>query len=155
MESGNKGHRMANSRVMKTYIFKWTKIVFHLLGMSILSRCILYSSRGAKMSWDFSLLVRNLSEKQEQWGEFTLHWQEGQLLQQQISTAFHRGRNNDWIVKGMWIRCLMCSVYRLSSQNIHVLDAKLDCALLAVKITKLTCAVNCSQAERNVYKKHE
>ena len=62
-------------------------------------------------------------------------------------------RNNDWLVKGMWIRCFMCSAHRLSSQNIHVLSAKLDCALLAVKTITLPCAVNCSQAQRNVYKK--
>jgi hypothetical protein len=37
-----------------------------------------------------SVLVRNLSEKQEKWGEFTLQQVEDQTLQQQIYTAFHR-----------------------------------------------------------------
>ena len=64
--------------------------------------------------------------------------------------------NNDWLVKGMCIRCFMCSAHTIS-QNVQVLcvSAKLDCGLFAVKTTTLTCAVNWSQAERNVYKKRE
>jgi hypothetical protein len=61
--------------------------------------------------------------------------------------------NNDWLVTGMCIRHFTCSAHALSSQNIQVLSAKLDCALPAVKTTTLSCAVNCSQAVRNVYRK--
>jgi hypothetical protein len=35
--------------------------------------------------------MRNFSVKQEQWGEITFQQEEGQPLQQQIYTAFHRG----------------------------------------------------------------
>jgi hypothetical protein len=42
-------------------------------------------------------------------------------------------------VKGMCIRCFMCSAHTMSSQNVQVLcvSAKLDCGLFAVKTTTL------------------
>jgi hypothetical protein len=38
-----------------------------------------------------SLDEKSFRKAQEQWGELTLQQEEGQTLQQQIYTAFHRG----------------------------------------------------------------
>lgn len=155
MELGNKGHWMVNSCVMLTHTFKRTKIFFHLLDLSIMTRCTLCSSCGAKMSWDFRVSWWEIFRKAGTVG-WIHSWTRGRpnSTATSIQCLSQRG-NTDWLVNGMCTRCFMCSAHTLSSQNIQVLSAKLDCALPAVKTTTLTCAENCSQQKGIFTNKHE
>jgi hypothetical protein len=64
MEYAHKVDRMVNSYSISSWTWKWTKKLFHLLDLTILSSFILLSSSGVKLSQrDFHLaLVRNMLE---------------------------------------------------------------------------------------------